>query len=124
MNPLSITSPEERDEALGALGRIARTHLTGAVSPQEEAEARRQFRARLALLPMDGTRPRKTKVWAAGFALAAVVAGIFATRPLWKHPELTFDVDAPIVAQHDYLFVSPTSPSGHVSFSDGSKLTL
>jgi hypothetical protein len=124
MNPLPITSPEERDQALGMLGRIARTHLTGNVSPEQEAESRRRFRANLARLPLGQNRGRKTKVWAAGFALAAVVAGIFATRPLWRHPELTFDVDVPIVAQHDYLFVPNTSPSGHVSFSDGSRLTL
>jgi hypothetical protein len=124
MNPLSITSPEERDHALGILGRIARTHLTGNLSPEQEAESRRRFRAELARLPIAENRGRKTKIWAAGFALAAVIAGIFATRPLWRHPELTFDVDVPIVAQHDYLFVPNTSPSGHVSFSDGSRLTL
>jgi TolA-binding protein len=45
-------------------------------------------------------------------------------RPFWRHPALTFDVDVPIVAAQDYLFVPSTAPSGHVSFSDGSRLTL
>jgi hypothetical protein len=56
--------------------------------------------------------------------MAAVVAAIVVGRPLLPRPALTFDVDVPVVSQRDYLLVPSTAPSGHVTFSDGSKLTL
>jgi ferric-dicitrate binding protein FerR (iron transport regulator) len=125
MSRAPMVSPEERDEALAALGRIARAHLTGNVSPQEEAAAHRRFHAHLERQPFaeSGGR-RRAKVWMSAAAMAAVVAAIFIGRPLFVRPALTFDVDTPVVSQRDYLLVPDTAPSGHVSFSDGSKLTL
>jgi hypothetical protein len=118
------SSPEDRDDALDALGRMARMHLTGDVSPQEEAEARRRLRAHLAREPLAERARRKAKLWIGAAAMAAVVAAIFVGRPLLPRPALTFDVDVPVVSQRDYLLVPSTAPSGHVTFSDGSKLTL
>jgi ferric-dicitrate binding protein FerR (iron transport regulator) len=118
------TSAEERDQALDTLGRMARTHLTGNLSPQDEADARRRFRAKIARQPLAESARRKVKILLGAGALAATVAAMVVGRPFWRHPTLTFDVDMPIVAEQDYLFVPSTAPSGHVSFSDGSRLTL
>ena len=118
------SSPEERDQALDVLGRIARTQLTGNVSAQNEAEARRRLRAHLDNEPLAESARRKIKFGVGSVAMAAVVAAIFVGRPLLRPPALTFDVDIPVVSERDYLFVPSTSPSGHVAFSDGSKLTL
>ena len=118
------TSPEERDQALDTLGRLARTHLTGNLSPQDETDARRRFRVKLGRQPMEESARRTAKILLTAGAMAAVVAAMVVGRPFWRHPALTFDVDVPIVAEQDYLFVPSTSPSGHVSFSDGSRLTL
>jgi hypothetical protein len=124
MSRFPISSSQERDEALDALGRMARTQLTGNVSPQEEAEARRRLRAHLANEPLAQSARRKAKLWIGAAAMAAVVATFFVGRPLLRPAALTFEVDMPMVSQQDYLFVPSTAPSGHVAFSDGSKLTL
>jgi ferric-dicitrate binding protein FerR (iron transport regulator) len=121
MSSLSTSSAEEREQALDTLGRMARTQLTGNLSPQDEAEARRRFRATVAREPRQA---RKTKVWVAAGAVAATIAAVAFGRSFLRPPVLTFDVDVPIVAEQDYLFVPSTAPSGHVSFSDGSRLTL
>jgi hypothetical protein len=113
-----------RDEALDVLGRMARTHLTGQVSPQEESEARRRLRAHLAREPLAENTRRKVKLTLGAAAVVAVVAAIFVGRPLLRRPALTFDVDIPVVSDRDYLLVPSTGPSGHVAFSDGSRLTL
>jgi ferric-dicitrate binding protein FerR (iron transport regulator) len=121
MSGLPSSSPEEREQALDTLGRMARTHLTGNLSPEDEAEARRRFRAEFARRPLQA---RKTKMWVATGAVAATVAAVLVGRSFVRPPALTFDVDMPIVAEQDYLLVPSTAPSGHVSFSDGSRLTL
>jgi hypothetical protein len=119
-----ISTPGDGDEALDALGRMARTHLTGNVSVHEEGEARRRFRARLANEPFAMRTRRKAQLWIGAAAMAAAAAGVFVARPLLRRPALTFDVDIPVVSERDYLLVPITAPSGHVAFSDGSKLTL
>jgi ferric-dicitrate binding protein FerR (iron transport regulator) len=124
MSRFPISSPDEQDEAMDTLGRIARMHLTGTVSAQEEAEARRRWRAHLANQPFAESMRRKIKLGLGAAAMAAVVAAIFVGRPLLRRPALTFDVDIPVVSERDYLLVPSTAPSGHVVFSDGSKLTL
>jgi ferric-dicitrate binding protein FerR (iron transport regulator) len=124
MSRLPIASPGGRDEALDALGRMARMHLTGDVSAQAEAEARRRLRAHLASEPFAISARRKAKLWIGAAAIAAATAGVFLGRPLLRRPALTFDVDIPVVSERDYLLVPVTAPSGHVAFSDGSKLTL
>jgi ferric-dicitrate binding protein FerR (iron transport regulator) len=124
MSHWPVSSQESRDEALHALGRMARTHLTGNVSPLEEAEARRRLRAHLANEPFSASARRKARLAFAGLAVAATVAAIVVGRPLFHRPPLTFDVDIPVVSDRDYLLVPSTAPSGHVAFSDGSKLTL
>ena len=124
MSHSAISSAQERDEVLDALGRMARTQLTGRVSPQEEAEARRRLRAHLAQEPLAESARRKAKLLVGAAAMAAVVAAIFVGRPLLRRPALTFDVDIPIVSERDYILVPSTAPSGHVDFSDGSRKSV
>jgi len=125
MSRWPISSVKDRDEALDALGRIARAHLTGDISSYEEAEARRRLRAHLASAQTAEGARRKAKRWAGALgAVAAIVAVIVLGRPFLTRPALTFDVDLAVVSQRDYLLVPSTAPSGHIAFSDGSKLTL
>ena len=116
--------PDDRDAALDTLGRMARTQLTGSVSPREEAEARRRLRTQLAREPLRQRARRRAKVWMGAAALAAAAAVIVVRSPWLRRPALTFDVDMPVVSERDNIHVPITAPSGHVAFSDGSKLTL
>ena len=124
MSRWPIPSADNRDEALDTLGRMVRTQLTGSVSPQEEAEARRRLRTQLAREPHRESARRRAKVWIGAAAVAAAAAIIVVRSPWLRRPALTFDVDLPVVSERDYIHVPITAPSGHVAFSDGSKLTL
>ena len=124
MSHWPISSPEDRDEALDTLGRMARTQLTGSVSPQEEAESRRRLRSHLAREPLRESARRKARLFIGAAAVAAAAAGVVVGGPWVRRPALTFDVDMPVVSERDYILVPSTAPSGHVAFSDGSKLTL
>jgi ferric-dicitrate binding protein FerR (iron transport regulator) len=124
MNRWLASSPDDLHQALGTLGRMARTQLTGHVSPQEETEARRRLHARLLREPLREAVRRKAKMWASAAAVAASLTDVFIAGPWLRRPALTFDVDLPIVSERDDILVPSTAPSGHVVFSDGSKLTL
>jgi hypothetical protein len=78
------TSAEERDQALDTLGRMARTHLTGNLAPQDEADARRRFRAKIARQPLAESARRKVKISLGAGALAATVAAMVVGRPFWR----------------------------------------
>jgi ferric-dicitrate binding protein FerR (iron transport regulator) len=124
MNRWLASSPDDLHQALGTLGRMARTQLTGDVSPQEETEARRRLRASLVREQLREAVRRKIKIWASAAAVMALLTGVLVGGPWLRRPALTFDVDMPIVFERDYILVPSTAPSGHVVFSDGSKLTL
>jgi ferric-dicitrate binding protein FerR (iron transport regulator)/TolA-binding protein len=114
-------SSADRDSALSRLGRLARTPLSGEVSPEQESKSRWRFRENLA---REASASGTTRWLVGAVAAAAVVTAVFFGWRAFSHAPLTFEVDSPAVANQDYLLVPSTAPSAHVRFSDGSDLTL
>jgi ferric-dicitrate binding protein FerR (iron transport regulator) len=114
-------SSADRDAALSRLGRLARTELTGDVSPDQASKARWRFRESLA----KETSGSNVGRWLGVAAAAAFVAGgVFYGFRTFSRAPLTFEVDTAEIGNHDYFLVPSGSTSAHVRFSDGSDLTL